>query len=273
MLDQFLDFSPNFGVDTALLLIVLVALEAVLSADNAIALAAIAQGLPDKELQRKALNLGLVAAFVLRISLILVATWVIRFWQFEMLGAIYLLWLVGRYFFSGDGEDGTPGGRFHFQGLWQAVPTIAITDLAFSLDSVTTAIAISDETWLVLTGGTLGVITLRFMAGLFIRWLEEYERLEAAGYVTVGLVGMRLMTRSLELALGTDLWVPPDWFMITCIGVIFAWGFSVRLPKAEIDGDGDGAGAAGTGAPLNSLADPEGDRGVPAAGVATKGEP
>lgn len=45
MLDQLLDISTNFGVDTLLLLPVLIALEAVLSADNAIALAAIAQGL------------------------------------------------------------------------------------------------------------------------------------------------------------------------------------------------------------------------------------
>ena len=243
MLDQFLDFYPNFGVDTALLLIVLVALEAVLSADNAIALAAIAQGLEDKDQQRKALNLGLVAAFILRISLILVATWVIRFWQFELLGAIYLLWLAGRYFLGGEDEDGNSDRGFHFDGLWQAVPTIAVTDLAFSLDSVTTAIAISDETWLVLTGGTIGVITLRFMAGLFIRWLEEYERLEAAGYVTVGLVGVRLVLRSAELASGFNLWVPPDWFMIVCIGVIFAWGFSVRCPPDLADVAGADAAA------------------------------
>jgi predicted tellurium resistance membrane protein TerC len=44
MLDQLLD-SPNFGLETLLVLPVLIALEAVLSADNAIALAALAQGL------------------------------------------------------------------------------------------------------------------------------------------------------------------------------------------------------------------------------------
>ncbi|NEQ27232.1 MAG: hypothetical protein F6K28_51145, partial [Microcoleus sp. SIO2G3] len=72
--------APDLGINTLLLLPVLVALEAVLSADNAIALATIAQGLHDPKLQRNALNLGLVVAFVLRVGLILAASWVIQYW-------------------------------------------------------------------------------------------------------------------------------------------------------------------------------------------------
>ncbi|MFM7713429.1 MAG: TerC family protein, partial [Microcystis sp.] len=93
-----------------------------------------------------------------------------------------------------------------FQSLWQAIPLIAVTDLAFSLDSVTTSIAVADDTWLILLGGTIGVVTLRFMAGLFIRWLEEYTHLEDAGFVTVGLVGLRLLLR----VISPDF-VPPEW--------------------------------------------------------------
>jgi predicted tellurium resistance membrane protein TerC len=95
--------------------------------------------------------------------------------------------------------------------------------LAFSLDSVTTAIAISDKTWLVIIGGTIGVITLRFMAGLFIRWLKEYVHLEDAGYITVGFVGLRLLVRALKPEL-----VPPEWLMIAAIALVFIWGFSKR---------------------------------------------
>ena len=71
MVDKFLEASPNVGLDGFLLLLVLVALEAVLSADNAIALASISKGLEDAIEQQKALNLGLIIAFVLRIALIL----------------------------------------------------------------------------------------------------------------------------------------------------------------------------------------------------------
>ncbi|MBW4514055.1 MAG: hypothetical protein KME11_02375 [Timaviella obliquedivisa GSE-PSE-MK23-08B] len=211
--------------DSLALLPVLVALEAVLSADNAIALAAIAQGLEGSVLQRRALNFGLVCAFVLRVGLILTASWVIRFWQFELAGAVYLLWLVFQYFTSSgkdeEGESHHHGPRF--TSLWQAIPMIAVTDLAFSLDSVTTAIAVSDQTWLVLTGGLIGVVALRFMAGLFIKWLDEFEHLEDAGFVTVGLVGLRLLLKVVN-----DSYVPPQWMMIAAIALLFTWGFSKR---------------------------------------------
>ena len=227
MLDQILDSPFHAAIETALVLIILVFLEAVLSADNAIALAALAQGLEDPKLQRQALNLGLVVAYVLRISLILTATWVTNFWQFQLLGAAYLLWLVFQYFTS-DKSNGQEHHGPRFESLWQAIPLIALTDMAFSLDSVTTAIAVSQETWLVLTGATIGIITLRFMTGLFIRWLDEYVHLEDAGFITVALVGLRLLARVIN-----DELVPPEWLMISAIALIFIWGFSKRTPGEE----------------------------------------
>lgn len=233
MLDSLLSYSSNVGVDTLLLLPVLIALEAVLSADNAIALAAIAQGLASGTMQRRALNIGLVIAFVLRVVLILTATWVLNFWQFEVLGGCYLLWLVFQHFAAEEDDEHQHHGP-RFQSIWQAIPIIAFTDLAFSLDSVTTAIAISREIWLVITGGLIGVITLRFMAGLFIRWLDEYVHLEDAGFVTVGFVGARLLVRVIN-----ENWVPPEWVMVALIAVLFIWGFSKRVdaePEATENG-------------------------------------
>lgn len=223
MLDNIFDYlNFHFSIEAFLVLLVLILLEAVLSADNAIALAAIAQGLEDKELERKALNVGLVFAYVLRITLILTATWVQQFWQFNVLGAGYLLWLVFQHFTSEEGEDNQHHGP-RFNSLLQAIPVIAFTDLAFSLDSVTTAIAVSQEKWLVLTGATIGIITLRYMAGLFIRWLDEYVYLEDAGYVTVAFVGLRLLLKVVN-----ESFVPPEWAMIGAIALVFAWGFSKR---------------------------------------------
>jgi YkoY family integral membrane protein len=227
------DAAAQFNWHSLMLLPVLIALETVLSADNAVALAAIAQGLSSHELQRRALNLGLVAAFVLRVALILTATWVINYWQFQLLGAAYLLWLVFQHFSSSDEADGVPdaaGEQHHhaprFNSLWQAIPTIALTDLAFSLDSVTTAIAVSQNIILVLIGGLVGVIALRVMAGLFIGWLEKYTYLEDAGFVTVSLVGLKLLLRVVHPA-----WVPPEWTMLVAIALLFIWGFSHQKPN------------------------------------------
>jgi YkoY family integral membrane protein len=222
MIDKPIDFLANINFATLTLLLVLVALEAVLSADNAIALASISQGLTDEKLRQKALNLGLIFAYVLRMTLIVTATWVVRYWQFQLLGAMYLLWLVFQYFAAGKDENGEQQ-RPQYDSLWQVIPIIAVTDLAFSLDSVATAIAVSTDTWLVITGATIGIILLRFMAELFIRWLDEYAHLEDAGYIAVGLVGIKLLVRALYPTLEV-----PEAVTVTIVAIIFTWGFSQR---------------------------------------------
>ena len=226
MLEQILHPSIDFGIDTVFILIILVALEAVLSADNAIALAAIAQGLKDKEQQTHALNIGLLMAYLLRMTLIVTATWIINYWQFEVMGGLYLVWLSFRYFTHSEPEDEDDGSRLNFTHLWQAIPIIGFTDLAFSLDSVTTAIAVADEIWLIIAGGTIGVIALRFLAELFIRWIEIYTHLEDAGFITVALVGIRLLLKVIY-----PEFVPPEWLMISTIMIFFVWGFSEKNPS------------------------------------------
>lgn len=222
MLDQILHPSIDFGIDTVFVLIILVGLEAVLSADNAIALASIAQGLKDEKQQNYALNIGLLMAYILRITLIVTATWVIKYWQFSLLGGLYLLWLTFQYFANNE-DDNEQNSKLNFSSLWQAIPMIAFTDLAFSLDSVTTAIAVADEIWLIIAGGTIGVIALRFLAQLFITWIEEFTHLQDAGFITVGLVGLRLIVKVIDPNI-----VPPEWLMISVILGMFAWGFSKK---------------------------------------------
>jgi len=223
MLDRIFNSPFNLGVETLFLLIVLVTMEVVLSADNAIALAALTQTLQNPKLERRALNIGLGLAYSFRILLIIGAAWVVQFWQFELAGALYLLWLAWRYFTTEPPDTSNPNPA---RSLWQIIPLIALTDLAFSLDSVTTAIAISQELWLIILGGTIGVIALRFLAGLFIRWMQEFTHLEDAGYLAVALVGMRLLLR----VINPDL-VPPEWVMVGLITSLFVWGFSHRIPK------------------------------------------
>ncbi len=236
MLEQLTEFLSQFGVHTFFLVVILAGLEAVLSADNAIALAALVQGLEDPKLQRDALNLGMVAAFGMRMLLIFTATWVVQYWQFELLGAAYLLWLAIQYFFSAEEEGHHHGPRFNT--LWQAIPLIAVTDLAFSLDSVTTAIALVDKRWLVITGGVIGIIALRALAELFIRWLKEFVHLQDAGYATVTLVGLKLLIKVGNDTVFSSPIMVPEWLMITVIVCLFLWGFSKRVNE-EIEHHGE----------------------------------
>jgi YkoY family integral membrane protein len=231
MIENIVNYFTNAGVEIYFVLLILVVLEAVLSADNAIALAAIAKSIDDPKLQRQALNIGLIGAYILRIVLILAATWIVKYWQFEFLGAIYLLWLVFNYFFVSSEDEKSKKHSLGISSLWQIIPMIAITDLAFSLDSVTSAIAVTQETWLIIAGGTIGIVILRFLAGLFIRWLEEYTYLEDAGFITVGFVGIRLL-----LKVGLPDALIPEWVTIAVVAIFFAWGFSKREKVEEDQG-------------------------------------
>ncbi len=221
--------------EVALLLPVLIGLEIVLSADNAIALAAIARKQPDPAAQQRALNLGLVFALLFRVVLILAAQWVLNFRPLMGAGAVYLLWLCMSHFFlqSANNNDAaseeSPGpAEAAAKSLAATAFTIALTDLAFSLDSVAAAVAVSDRIGLVITGGVVGVVALRLSSGLFIRLLQRYQRLEAAGYLAVGLVGIQLSVRVFR----PDLELP-EWGLLVLVGLLFLWGFSAQQPEAE----------------------------------------
>jgi YkoY family integral membrane protein len=231
-----------------LLLPLLVALEAILSADNAIALAAISRRLHNPIKQRQALNIGLLLALALRLLLIGAARWVLAFWPLQLAASSYLLWLSGRQLWAtwwsstaspsspdAPGEEGA-AGKDHgaspppVSALRNVILTLAITDLAFSLDSIAAAVAVTDRLLIVMAGGVIGVLTLRLTAGLFSRWLEIYPNLETAGYVAVGLVGLRLLVR-----LGLPQLSPPEWVLLVSVAILLVWGFSVREEAALAD--------------------------------------
>ena len=221
--------------EVALLLPVLIGLEIVLSADNAIALAAIARKQPDPAAQQRALNLGLVFALLFRVVLILAAQWVLNFRPLMGAGAVYLLWLCLSHFFlqsANDDDAATEESPVPAEAAAKSLAatafTIALTDLAFSLDSVAAAVAVSDRIALVITGGVVGVVALRLSSGLFIRLLQRYRRLEAAGYLAVGLVGIQLSVRVFR----PDVELP-EWALLLLVAVLFLWGFSAQQPHTR----------------------------------------
>ena len=130
------------------------------------------------------------------------------------------------------GQAHPHGHGHHRPGLGGIVLTLALTDLAFSLDSVAAAVAVTDRLALVMAGGVIGVVALRLTAELFIRWLELFRHLETAGYLAVGLVGLRLLLR---LALpGVEI---PDWGLLAAVVLLFLWGFSERRPPQAAAGE------------------------------------
>ena len=209
---------------------VLVALELVLSADNAVALAAIARRCRQPDQERLALNIGIALALLLRLALIVLAQWVLQHPPVQIFAAAYLLWLfIDHLRTRGDAAAEDESAEAGLVGsLARTVVLLAFTDLAFSIDSVAAAVAISDQTLLIGTGAVIGIIALRFTSGLFIRWLEIYPRLETAGFLAVAFVAVRLLLHVALPALQQ-----PDWLMFLVVMVLFTWGFTLRTPVAD----------------------------------------
>ena len=202
-------------------------LEAVLSADNAVALAGIVQTVQPPQRRARLLNQGLLCAFLLRGLMIVAAAWVIRFDAVKVLGGLYLVWLALRHF-EQQFQEQEPGGA---GAASTAVPrsgpallaVIACTDLAFSVDSISAAVAVSDNLVLALIGGALGVAMLRLLAGWVVVWMDRYPDLAHAAYLSVLAVGLRMLARVLAPALD-----PPAGLVALMMAVLFVWGFSRR---------------------------------------------
>ena len=214
-------------VELAPLLPVIVSLELVLSADNAVALASITKNLNNIDLQRKALNIGIFIALLLRILVILTAQFFLNFWPVKLIGGIYLISLSISKFLSlnnnGSDKNLNENSEKSNISLFKVILLLSVTDLAFSIDSITAAVAISDQFLLVITGAIIGVIALRFTSGLFIKWLEIYINLEKAGYIAVGLIGIKLIIQLVLFKL-----VIPEYLFFLVMLFLFIWGFSKK---------------------------------------------
>jgi len=212
-------------VELAPLLPVIVSLELVLSADNAVALASITKNLNNISLQKKALNIGVFIALILRILVILTAQFFLNFWPVKLIGGLYLITLSIFKFIDINKSDSNDNLSFTNNNseisIFKVILLLAITDLAFSIDSITAAVAISDQFLLVITGAIIGVIALRFTSGLFIKWLEIYTNLEKAGYIAVALIGVKLILQLILYKI-----VIPEYLFFLIMLCLFFWGFS-----------------------------------------------
>ena len=219
-------------VELAPLLPIIISLELVLSADNAVALASITKNLNNIELQKKALNIGIFIALLLRILVILTAQFFLNFWPVKLIGGIYLISLSISKFITINNDsiisNDIDNNRKSISSLFRVILLLSITDLAFSIDSITAAVAISDQFLLVITGAIIGVIALRFTSGLFIKWLEIYINLEKAGYIAVGIIGLKLIIQLILYKL-----VIPEYLFFLVMLCLFLWGFSSKEIKIE----------------------------------------
>jgi tellurite resistance protein TerC len=198
-------------------IIQLIFLEGILSIDNAAVLGAMVTVLPDSKTvpyprslrflqhftdrvlgmqQSAALKVGLLGAYVGRGAMLALAAWVIHTPELQLLGAAYLVKLAFGHLSAGDqpGEDELfESKRRAERAFWLVVLNVELADLAFSVDNVVAAVALSSYLWVVMIGVALGILTMRFAAGIFTWLIKREPILETAAYIVVLNIGAELL--------------------------------------------------------------------------------
>src|ERR687892_2608492 len=182
----------------------LVLLEGLLSADNALVLAILVLGLPRHQ-QRQALRYGILGAFAFRIIATLIAANLIDYGWVKLIGAGYLLYLSYKHFF---GETGTEERRsikrarpwLGMTAFWATVVKVELTDIVFAVDSILVAVAMSSKKWVIITGGVLGIIMMRLVIGQLLTLVRRYPALVDGAFIIIAWVGIKLLVEFLDSA-------------------------------------------------------------------------
>ncbi|MFC5465025.1 TerC family protein [Lederbergia graminis] len=252
-----MDFSILLEYGWVLLL--LIALEGLLAADNALVLAIMVKHLDEKE-RKKALFYGLAGAFVFRLASLFIISFLVDVWQVQAIGALYLLFIainhIARKLFFKQKEESTNDKPKKKAGFWGTVIKVELADIAFAIDSILAAVALAmtlpntnlpqiggmdgGKFLVIFAGGLIGLIIMRFAANLFVKLLHSRPGLEIAAFAIVGWVGVKLAVLTLGHPdigiLSTDFAHSTEWkvfFYVVLVGIAVTGWFMTKDKKVQ----------------------------------------
>ncbi len=217
-------------------LVTLTALEIVLGVDNIIFISILTGKLKASE-QKKARNIGLALAMLMRIALLLSISWVMGLTEplFGVAGHEFsgrdLILLVGGLFLIGkstheihdklEGEEGAhaAGGKYaSFAGI---IFQILLLDIVFSLDSVITAVGMSDRVGVMVAAVMIAVGFMMVFSGAISAFVHRHPTVKMLALSFLLLIGVML------LADGFGKHIPKGY-------VYFAMAFSVFVEMLNL---------------------------------------
>ena len=187
------DFESLFTWASLYVIVALVVIEGLLSVDNALAIAAMASHLEEKK-RKTAMNIGYAGAYGFRILALLLTSFILHQAWLMALGAAYLIWLMCNHFADSEDQEEHEGKKERVPpSFGKTIAMIALLDLSLSFDNVVAAVAFAkDNIYLVYLGVTIGILTLRLVAGYCIKLLDKHPWLEHTAFLLVGFVGVLL---------------------------------------------------------------------------------
>ncbi|THF86699.1 tellurium resistance protein TerC [Deinococcus sp. KSM4-11] len=240
------------NTEIIVILATLAVLEGLLSADNALVMAVMVRPLP-ASLQQKALTYVMWGAMILRLAGVLLASFIIKYWFLRAFGAAYLAYLVIAHFLK-KGKDDGEGPKELTGSFWNVVISLNLVNLAFSVDSILAGVALLKPAmrdtatgfWIVVAGGIMGLILVRFASTFFLKLLDRFPALDDVAYVLIGWIALKLGIETVEQVselyhLGISAHMPPAVFwtgmaLIAGVGTFIA---TRKAARSEVQADAD----------------------------------
>ncbi|WP_214318468.1 TerC family protein [Nonomuraea sediminis] len=189
----------------------LVALEIVLGIDNIIFISILAGKLPESQ-RDKARIMGLGAALISRLLLLLALAWVVKLTAplFEVFGHEIsgrdLILLLGGLFLLAKSvtEIGHSMELKEQDGKTRAVTSftsvilqIMVLDVVFSLDSVITAVGMVDQLGVMVAAVIVAVLVMLFASGPIARFVDRHPSIKMLALAFLVLIGVVLIAEGL----------------------------------------------------------------------------
>ena len=204
-----MDFSFAFTPDLIAVFVTLFVLEVVLGVDNVIFISILASKLP-KEQQAKARNLGLTLAMGIRVILVLFAGWIITLkedvffigemgfsWKDIILiaGGLFLVYkAVTEIHHKLEGADEEHAGTGRKTVTFGSVlAQILALDIVFSLDSVITAVGMTENLVVIITVVVLSFGIMLFAARFIFAFVNKHPTVKMLALSFLLLIGVFLI--------------------------------------------------------------------------------
>ncbi|OQX04710.1 MAG: hypothetical protein BWK76_28415 [Desulfobulbaceae bacterium A2] len=210
-------------------LVTLTTLEIVLGVDNIIFIAILAGRLPPEQ-QGRGRSIGLALAMLTRIGLLFSISLLMRLTApfFHLAGHGFsgrdLILLVGGLFLLAkatheihnclEGEEEQRQSTTRHASMLNVVSQIMVLDIVFSLDSVITAVGLTDQLPVMVTAIVLAVLVMLFLAGAISRFIEQHPTIKVLALSFLLMVGLALIGE------GFTLHIPKGY-------IYFAMAFSI----------------------------------------------
>jgi predicted tellurium resistance membrane protein TerC len=227
--------QPFLTADGLIALITLTVLEVVLGIDNIIFISILAGKLPQKD-QERARKIGLMAAMVMRILLLMSIAWITRLTApfFTILdhpfsgrdlilgiGGLFLIFKSTREIHEGlEGEEGHVSARVA-PSVAAVIGQIMLLDIVFSLDSVITAVGMAEHLSVMIAAVMIAVGIMLFASGSVSRFVESHPSVKVLALSFLLLIGCSLV------ADGFGTHIPKGY-------IYFAMGFSVFVEAINL---------------------------------------